>query len=177
MSEQKHGVGIYADPKQLEPALQQLQAAGFPMQQVSVIVKNANPDADASGAQVTDRVGDKEVGAATGVVMDAIQGSIWGTILVGLTSLAIPGVGPIVAAGSLGAALVASVAGTGLSAASAGQLAQALTDLGIPADPARVYTDRLLQGNYLVVVNGTEDEVHRAEAALNAYDLRDWGVY
>ncbi|HCF27633.1 MAG TPA: hypothetical protein DEV81_10650, partial [Cyanobacteria bacterium UBA11049] len=68
----------------------------------------------------------------TGVVADTLTGATWGSILVGFGSLAIPGIGPIIAAGSVGAALVAGVAGTGIGAAATGALVKALTDIGIP---------------------------------------------
>jgi hypothetical protein len=98
-------------------------------------------------------------------------------VLVGLGSLAIPGVGPIIAAGSVATALVATVASTGIEAAALGGLVRAISDLGIPEEQARVYSDRLHQGHYLVIVDGTEDEIGRAESIFSDRGIQDWGVY
>lgn len=98
-------------------------------------------------------------------------------MLVGLGSLAIPGIGPIIAAGSVATALVATVAGTGIEAAAIGGLVRGLTDLGIPEEQARVYSDHLHQGDYLVIVDGTEDEIGRAQAIFSDRGIQDWSVY
>lgn len=75
---------------------------------------------------------------------------------------ALPGIGPILAAGSLGVGLLTGVAGSALSAANTGSLVKALTELGIDEPQARIYSDRLLQGYYLVIVDGTDEEINRA---------------
>ncbi|HEY9797480.1 MAG TPA: hypothetical protein V6D30_17675, partial [Leptolyngbyaceae cyanobacterium] len=129
------------------------------------------------GAQVSDRIGNKDVGGATGVVGEVATNSALGGVLVGLGSLALPGIGPIIAAGSLATALVATVASTGIEAAAIGGLVRAIADLGIPEEQARVYSDRLHQDNYLVIVDGTQDEISRAEPIFSDQGIQDWGVY
>jgi hypothetical protein len=96
---------------------------------------------------------------------------------VGLGSLALPGIGPIIAAGSIATALVATVASTGIEAAATSGLVKALADLGIPKEEARVYSDQLLQSHYLVIVDGTEDEMSRAESIFSAQGIQGWSVY
>jgi hypothetical protein len=56
-------------------------------------------------------------------------------------------------------------------------LVRTLTDLGIPEKQARVYSDRLHQGDYLVIVDGTEDEIGRAEGIFSDRGIQDWSVY
>lgn len=48
---------------------------------------------------------------------------------------------------------------------------------GIPEDQAKFYQDRVSQGDYLVIVEGTEPEIARAEAILNNRGIQQWGVY
>jgi hypothetical protein len=53
----------------------------------------------------------------------------------------------------------------------------ALAGLGIPEEQARVYNDRLARGYYLLMVNGTEDEIRRAEAILRHHSIQDFDIY
>jgi uncharacterized membrane protein len=69
------------------------------------------------------------------------------------------------------------VASTAIGAAAAGGLVRALTDLGIPEQQARAYSDRLQQADYLVILDGTDDEIRRAEAIFSARGIQAWGVY
>ena len=89
-----------------------------------------------------------------------------GGCLVGLGFIAVPGVALIVAVGTSGTALVSTLAGAGIGIAS-GSLISALTKLEISSERARVDSDRFLQCEYLVRVNGTYEEVCLAESILN----------
>lgn len=177
VSNNRRAVGVFSSRQKAEQALNELKASGFPMDKVSIIAKDADQDDRLGGTQMSDHIGDREVGTATGVVADALAGSTWGTVLVGLSSLAIPGAGPVLAAGTLGVALVTSVASSGIGAVAAGGLVRALADLGISEEQARGYSDRLLKGDYLVILDGTEDEIRRAEAIFSDRGIQDWGVY
>jgi uncharacterized protein (TIGR02271 family) len=53
----------------------------------------------------------------------------------------------------------------------------ALIGLGIPEERAKVYNDRVSAGEYLVMVDGTDAEIAKAEAILNHRDIEEWGVY
>jgi len=174
---QKHAFGVFSKREAAEVALHELKTSGFPMDNVSIIAKDAEQNDRVGGAQMSDHVGDQDVNTPTGVVADTLTGATWGTLLVGLSSLALPGIGPILAAGSVGAALVTGVVGTGVGAAATGNLVNALADLGIPEEQARSYSDRLLGGNYLVIVEGTDEEIDRAESILSDQGIQDWGIY
>lgn len=174
---QKRAVGILYKRETAEQALNELKASGFSMDKVSIIAKDAEQGDRIGGAEMSDRIGDKDVQTPTGVVADTLTGATWGSILVGFGSLAIPGIGPIIAAGSVGAALIAGVAGTGIGAAATSGLVKALTHIGIPEAEAGVYSDRLIAGNYMVILDGTDDEISQAEAILSKQGIRDWGVY
>jgi hypothetical protein len=88
------------------------------------------------------------------------------SVLVGLSSLALPGLGAVLAAGSVGVALVSSVAGIAVGAAANQNLLKALGDLGIPEEKARVYSDRLQQSYFLLILEGSQEEIHRVEPIL-----------
>jgi uncharacterized membrane protein len=85
-------------------------------------------------------------------------------LLLGLGALAIPGLGPLVAAGPLAAALAGAGAG-----AVAGGLMGALTDLGVPEDEARSYVDGLRRGGVLLVVRAEGMMIERAAATLQRH--------
>lgn len=178
-TDHKRAFGVFSDPQQVEETLHQMNASGFPMDHVSIVVKQADADGDEklSGVEVSDQIGDQNVKTPMGAVKDTLTFSSWGFVLAGLTSLALPGIGPILAAGSLGAALVATTAGTGVSALATNNLVKALTELGIPKAQAGVYSDRLLQGNYFVMVEGTTDEIDRVGQIFSGQGAQDWGVY
>lgn len=171
---QKRAVGVLIDRQSAEQSLKELKSSGFSMDKISVIAKDHE---QLSGTETSDRIGDQNVNTATGAVADTFAHASWGTVLVGLTSLALPGIGPILAAGSLGAALIATTAGTGISAVATGALVDALKGLGIPQGQAESYGDHLHQGHYLVFVEGTDDEIQRAEEVFNRQGIQGWGVY
>jgi hypothetical protein len=56
-------------------------------------------------------------------------------------------------------------------------LVGALIGLGIPEERARVYNDRVSRGDYLVMVDGTEDELHRSQTIFSNRGIQEWGVY
>lgn len=172
----QRGVGVFSDQQALERVLHELKAANFPLENVSVIAQQLEKG-QFEDAQLSDRVGDQKVRSAVGIATDAATTATWGTILVGLTSLAIPGAGPILAAGSLGVALLTGLAGTGLGTAAFANLTKALTKLGIPEEDARVYSEHLNRENYLVIVEGTEEQIQQAESLLNRQQIQDWAVY
>lgn len=177
VSNQKNAVGVFASRKAAEQALNQLKDSDFPMAKVSIIAKDVDQGEQVANTQVTSRVGDENVNTATGVVGDTLTAATWGSVLVGLTSLALPGLGAVLAAGSIGVALASSVGGVAVGAAATHNVVKALADLGIPEERARVYSDRLHQGNFMVIVEGTDEDIHRAEAVLRERNIEYWGIY
>ncbi|HAZ48132.1 MAG TPA: hypothetical protein DCZ55_27665 [Cyanobacteria bacterium UBA11371] len=172
----KRAFGIFPSRKAAETAINELKASGFPMENVSVIAKQAEENDQLSGVTMSDRVGNRDVDA-TGAMGDAVTSATWGTVLVGLTSLALPGIGPILAAGSLGVGLLTGVAGTALTVANSGGLVKALTDLGVGESLASIYSDRLIQGYYLVIVDGTDEEINRAGEIFSQQGIQNWGIF
>jgi hypothetical protein len=89
-----------------------------------------------------------------------------GGILVGLGALAIPGLGPVIAAGPI----VAGLAGAGVGAA-AGGLVGGLVGWGIPEDEAKGYAEGVRQGGTLVMVRATEGQIEKIEEIMNRHYL------
>lgn len=172
----KRAVGVFSTRREAEAALNELRASGFNMDKVNVVNKNADREADIAGVDVSDRAGNKaDEGAVTGAVTGGALGGIGG-LLVGLGALAIPGVGPVMLAGATATALATALSGGAIGAA-AGSLVGALVGLGIPEEEARVYNQRLSSGDYLVFIDGTEAEIHRAQAILSDRGIQQWGIY
>lgn len=131
LGQQRRAVGVFATRQEAERALTELQRSGFAMDRVSVIAQDADPGDELAGADVSDRVTEEtKEGAATGAVTGTALGGLAG-LLVGLGALAIPGAGPLIAAGTIGTTLATTAAGAGIGAAGGG-LVGALSGLGIP---------------------------------------------
>jgi hypothetical protein len=151
-------VAIYESHSQAEGALQKLSAASFDIKNVSIIGKGYHTEEHVVGYYTTgDRM--KHWGG-----MGAFWGGLWG-LLVGAGLFLIPGVGPVLVAGPILAALVggleSAVVVGGLSA-----LGAALVGMGIPKDQSIKYEADVKADKYLLVVHGTAEEVERGRAIL-----------
>ncbi|ACK69309.1 signal transduction histidine kinase (STHK), LytS [Gloeothece citriformis PCC 7424] len=175
-SQELRAIGTFPNRLDAEDALNDLRSSGFDMNRVSILAKDTDKSEDIGGARVRDRDhdrGDNEAqeGAGIGAVAGTVLGGIGG-LLVGLEALLIPGVGPFFAAGTIATTL----AGAGIGAA-AGSLVGALTGLGIPEEDAHAYSDRVSSGHYLVMVEGSADDINRAQSILRNHDIKGWNVY
>jgi hypothetical protein len=168
-------IGIFSTYHQVETALNALRSLSFPMQDVSVMVRE--PDRNNSGRIALDHSysGNKlEETAVAGSLTGGALGSLAG-LLIGLGGIFIPGFGVIAVGGAVATALAATLSG-GVIGASAGGLLGGLIGLGIPEDRARFYSDRLSKGEYLVLLEGTPEQVDRARTVLNQ-DNTQWDLY
>lgn len=172
----RRAVGVFSTRREAELALNELKRSGFSMNRVSIIAQNADRQGDIAGVDVDERAGNKaDEGAATGALTGGALGGITG-LLVGLGALAIPGIGPVMLAGEVATALATTLAGGAIGAATGGLLG-GLIGLGIPEERARVYSNRVAGGEYLVIVDGYDDEITKAEAILNGRGIQEWGIY
>ncbi len=176
----KRAIGTFSNHSEAEKALNELKDSGFAMNQVSIVGQDINHNSVA-GANSGDRLADladnnkADDGAKTGAVAGGTVGGLTG-LLVGLGLVAIPAVGPIMLAGAGATALATTLAGGAIGAATGGILG-GLVGLGIPEDRARAYSDRVDQGDYLVMVTGTDEEIQRAQSILSPRGINDWGIY
>lgn len=149
--------GIYASPEHAERAVNALVNDGFPSMDVSVLM----PDSESTRAFAHRKETKAPEGATAGATAGGIVGGTLG-VLVALGSLAIPGVGPLIAAGPL----VAGLAGVGAGGAVGGLLG-ALVGAGIPEYEAKRYAGRVEDGGVLLSVHAvTDGEVLRAKEIL-----------
>jgi len=149
--------GIYATPESAERAVNALVNDGFPSQDVSVLM----PDTESTRAFAHRKETKAPEGATAGATAGGIVGGALG-VLVALGSLAIPGIGPLIAAGPL----VAGLAGVGAGGAVGGLLG-ALVGAGIPEYEAKRYAGRVKDGGVLLSVHAvTDGEVLRAKEVL-----------
>jgi len=131
----------------------ELKAAGFSNNDISVLFPDKTGTKDFAHEQQTKAPEGAATGAGTGGVLGGALG--W---LVGIGALAIPGLGPLVAAGPIMAALSGAAAG-----AAVGGLSGALIGMGIPEYEAKRYEGKVKDGNILVSVH-TEDSTERDRA-------------
>lgn len=177
ISNKTRAFGVFPQRETAEIALTELKKSGFPMEKVSIIAKDLEKGDRIGSAKTTHSIGEQNVNSPTAVVSDLATGSTWGTLLVGLSGLALPGIGPILAAGSLGVALLTTLGGVAMGTVANANLVTSLIDLGIPEEQARVYSDRLLAGNYFVIIDGLEAEINQAQGILSKHDIDYWGIY
>jgi uncharacterized protein (TIGR02271 family) len=172
----RRAIGVFPTRRAAEQALHELRDSGFTMEHVSVVAQDAKDHDTIAGTHVSDHAENKaDDGAKLGAVSGGALGGLTG-LLVGLGALAIPGVGPIMLAGAAATALATTAAGGAIGAA-AGSLLGGLVGMGIPEEQANVYNDRVSGGDYLVMVDGTDAEISRAEAILSHRGIQEWGIY
>src|SRR5688572_8226929 len=140
--------GIYPNETALENGISALQQAGYRNEDISVLFPENEGTKD-----FAHRKGTKAPeGAAAGAGMGAAAGGVLGW-LAGIGAIAIPGVGPLIAAGPIMAAL----AGAGVGGA-VGGLTGALVGMGIPEYEAKRYEGMVKEGGYLLSVHADNSE-------------------
>ncbi|WP_445248955.1 histidine kinase [Microcoleus sp. OTE_8_concoct_300] len=173
---EKRAVGVFSTRRETEHALGELRTAGFDMNRVSVIAKDADSKGEIAGLDVQESADNKaDEGATKGALTGGTLGGLTG-LLVGLGLVAIPGIGPIMLAGASATAIATTLAGTALGAA-AGSLIGALVGMGIPEEEAKAYNERVARGDYLVLLDGSEAEVAKAETILSRGGIQHWNTY
>jgi uncharacterized membrane protein len=140
-------------------AVRRLEAAGISHRNISLIASNEGDRYSSHASRTFDgtnhHTDDVSDGAGTGATVGTLAGGGAG-LLAGLGMLAIPGLGPVVAAGWLVSTLVGAGAG-----AAVGGLAGALIDAGVDENDAHAYAEGIRRGGALVTVRASETEVDR----------------
>ena len=137
-------VGIATSTGQVENTLRDLQSEGLvSASDISVLMPESAGTPELGAVKATKAPEGATAGAATGGVIGGTVG-----LLAGIVALAIPGLGPFIAAGPIMAALSGAAAG-----ATSGGVVGALVGLGIPEYEAKAYEARLKKGGYLLAVH------------------------
>ena len=153
---------LFDDYETAAGVVDQLEAAGLPHSEISIITNRAEPAAPPPGAgtfapDAVDPVDAAGTGATVGTVLGGGVG-----LLAGLGLLAIPGLGPVVAAGWL----VAAATGAGVGAA-AGGLIGGLTGAGLSEAEAHTYAEGVRRGGTLVTARAEDDQADQVLAILD----------
>jgi uncharacterized membrane protein len=142
-----------------------LRSQGFVDSEISVLLPDTAGTHDMGHVRATKAPEGTAAGAATGGVAGGVLG-----LLAGIGTLAIPGVGPFIAAGPILAALGGAALG-----ATAGGVVGGLIGLGIPEIEAKHYEEKLKKGNYLISVHvendALEDRAKRVFKSAGAEDI------
>jgi hypothetical protein len=146
-------IGIVETRVQAEALVQQLRTAGFAVNDISALL----PDDKGTKAFAHEQHTKAPEGAAAGAGAGGVVGGTLG-VLAGIGALAIPGLGPFIAAGPIMAGLSGIAAG-----AAVGGFTGALVGMGVPEFEAKMYESRLKAGNILVSVH-TDDADERKRA-------------
>ncbi|MCL7999814.1 hypothetical protein M8994_16360 [Brucella sp. 21LCYQ03] len=144
--------GLFDSRSAAEDAVARLETAGFPSDDISIVSQNDENESNAGS------------GAGVGAGLGAAVGGAGG-LLTGLGVMAIPGVGPVVAAGWLAATLAGAVGGAVVGGV-AGGLIGALTESGVSEDDAHVYAESVRRGGSLVTARVADERAAEADAIL-----------
>lgn len=164
MSKNKSLFGIYSSEAQASEGVDQLRLAGFQNTEVSVLFSENAGNKDFALTKNTKA----PEGATAGVSTGAILGGAFGW-LAGIGALAIPGIGPFIAAGPIMAALSAATVGGAVGGVTGG-----LIGSGIPEYEAKRYEGRIRKGGILMSVHcDTPELIKKAKAILEATGAQD----
>jgi hypothetical protein len=156
--------GIYGTYAGAENAINTLTRDGFPISDISVLVPETLGTKDMGTQKATKAPEGTAAGAGSGAVLGGALG-----LLAGIGALAIPGVGPLIAAGPI----MATLAGMGIGGA-VGGVAGGLIGLGIPEFEAKRYEGRLKKGGILLSVHcDTSEEINQAKQILKNTGAED----
>lgn len=163
--------GVYQTEQEAHEAITNLLNMGYTREDISILSKNHDTNTiDDLATDRTATVGNGDAtsdGLAGGAAAGATLGGVAG-LLASLGALAIPGIGPILAAGPIAATLSGALAG-GTIGGTLGLLGGALVDAGVPEEDARYIDERFNQGDIVVFVDADETKYEEASRYLN-YD-------
>lgn len=166
----KQATGVFSNQEKLEQASLALQNINFPMHQISVVTKNSNATKDSLGK--ADQLPITRVeGAKAGSVLGSV-GVGFTTLTIGLGILVIPGVGPALALDSILTAFL----GSGIASA-VGGLYGAFLGCVDPKKQVKLYREQFKQGDYLVIIEATENQILSVEPIFRRCSVRSWQVY
>ena len=158
-------VGLFDNVNEAEAVVGELTELGIRRDEISIA--RQQDTSGGGGTRGTHGTGDMGGGIAAGATTGAVLGGAAG-LIASLTSLAIPGFGPILAAGPI----IATLTGAGIGAA-AGGLIGALVSAGVPEEEAEYYTEGVRRGGTLVTVRVDDAKANRAADVMNRHNAID----
>ncbi len=159
-------VGLFDTFAEAQHAMQDLVETGFQANDISMVINDAAKEHAAYLKKDQDRLPEETAGL--GALAGTIFGGVGG-IMAGIGALSIPGIGPVVAAGSFLTILGTTALGAGVGAA-AGGLVGALVGQGIPEEDANFYAEGIRRGGTLVAVTTADEQARQAQQILNQHN-------
>ncbi|WP_217595536.1 YsnF/AvaK domain-containing protein [Cohnella sp. GbtcB17] len=166
-NDNRHIVGVFDSEQAVISAIEDLKALGYSSDQISVVSKNKKELKDIHEETGTKAPQGIATGAATGGVLGGVTG-----LLAGLGLLAVPGIGPLLAAGPIAATLSGAAVGAG-----AGGLVGGLIGLGIPEDEAERYNEYVNDHKLLVIVDADTARQSRVYNIFRGYGSLNADTY
>ena len=168
-TDQSSVVAVFSENSAAENAIKELKGGGFDIKKLAVVGRDYQTESDVVGFYNSgDRM--KYWGK-----WGAFWGGLWG-LLFGAAFLIVPGIGPIIAAGSVVDGIIAALEGAivvgGLSALGAG-----LYSLGIPKNSVVKYETAIKAGKFVLVAHGTAEEVAKARDMLKSSSAEQIDAY
>ncbi len=151
-------VGVFDDQSQAERAVNEIREAGITDEEISIVAKEGriNEDDNDQNSYLNQ---DITSGASTGGALGGLAG-----LMAGAGALAIPGIGPILAAGPIAA---------GLTGVAAGGLAGGLVDLGIPQERGEYYENEVKKGGIVATVKSDQRRINDVATYFRRNGARD----
>ncbi len=163
--------GVFEARGDAEKAVNQLRSLGIPQEKIGLITPGSRPETVERGVPITDTeepgMG-RAMGAAVGGAMGAAGGA---TLGLAAATLAIPGVGPVIAFGMLGAAVL-GIVGAATGAAVGDKLEEQLGE-GVPHEDVYLYEDALRHGRSIVVAYVEDDREDEAREVIEQSGAAD----
>ncbi|HHT84268.1 MAG: general stress protein [Bacillota bacterium] len=141
-------LGVFENTSQAERAVDDLQRQGFNKEEISIVARESTAGRGSRSRDDMEAGQDISGGIATGGAIGGVAG-----LLAGVGALAIPGIGPVVAAGPIAAAL---------SGAVTGGIAGGLIDWGIPEDVGQRFEQRVREGKIVAMVRADDTKINEA---------------
>ncbi len=157
---EKTVIGVFQHHRDAEKTVDELKRRGVPEKDISLVARD---DGKMKGGHPGDGMHDLSSGIGWGSTIGGVTG-----LLAGVGALAIPGIGPIIAAGPLAATLTGAVAGG---------VAGGLMDYGIPKNESHEYEQRLKEGKILLMVRSDVPEVDKAKRLFEENGASDIHVH
>jgi len=167
-------IGLFEQYTDADFVVSELQRRGIRRDQLNVLAREETVrDRLLAGAQMThDPVAD---GIGAGATGGALAGGLVG-LLAGISAAAVPGVGPVYAAGALWSALFSTAAGASLGAVG-GSLIGAIMGWGLPEEEAHLYAEGVQRGAILVAAHVPDEAVPQVESLMNDGNAVDIEAY
>ncbi len=150
-------IGVFDEQSQAEKAVDEIKSQGISDGEISIAAKEDSISREEGDSSYLDQ--DLTTGAGIGGSLGGVAG-----LMTGVGALAIPGIGPLLAAGPIAA---------GLTGAAAGGLAGGLVDMGIPEERGDYYESQVKEGAILAIVESEQDEIDQIASLMRDQGARD----